>query len=53
MIYVKKNLTIISIKSDSRFEIVALLFETSKTEKVALLACYRPQLHSEGFLDSV
>ena len=53
MVYIKKNLAVTSIKSDPCFEIIELLFETNKSEKIALLACYRPQLYSEGFLDCV
>lgn len=53
MIYFKKNIVTTLIKSDSRFEIVELLFETTKTQKVALLACFRPQLHSESFFDTL
>ena len=53
MVYIKKNLVVTSIKSDPCFEIIELLFETNKSEKIALLACYRPQLYSEGFLSWV
>ena len=52
MLYVKKILTITFIKLDPSFETIELLFETRKSEKVALLACYR-QFNSEGFLNSV
>ena len=52
MLLVKKNLTITSIKSDPCFETIELLFEIRKSEKVALLACNRPQIQSEGFLNS-
>ena len=53
MKHIKKNLVVTSIKSDSCFELIKPLFETKKYENIALLACYRPLLYSEAFLDCV
>ena len=41
MVYIKKNLALTSIKSDPCFEIIELLFETNKSKKIDLLACYK------------
>ena len=43
---------VLSVKSDDTFEIIDIIREINNSTKLAVLACYRPQLNSVGFMEA-